>query len=255
MTMVTGLFKDKDSAELAFQSVVDLGYGKGNINVVMSEKVRQRYLLAHDPTATELEEAAAADANDTESTAGPPALALAASAAAGVAMGLMPILVNWGIPDSRVKQYEAGVRARSMGVANVVASSWGATNSTTAASPLALWCSTSRPVQLIGASSKWCQGCEPRGDCARRPLPPFTSSAKSYGARPPGPIWRSMGRSFHQAHIRTAHQGFDVHEDQDALRFTIVHAPDASDMTGFDSGVHLGCGLDLLCPEREHVGH
>ena len=147
MAMVTGLFKDKDSAELAFQSVVDLGYDKDDINVVMSDKVHQRYLRAHNLTtddsgATDLEEAAAADAhysaNETWGgpvggtvgtiapviaavgvllipgfgiAAGPVAIALAASAATGVAIGLMAVLVNWGIPDSRVKQYELGLRA------------------------------------------------------------------------------------------------------------------------------------------------
>ena len=147
MTMVTGLFKDKDSAELAFQSAVDLGYDKSDINVVMSDEVRQRYFLAHSPPAdqagaTDLEEAAATDANDSANktwggpvggtvgtiapvvaavgvllipgfgmAAGPIAIALAASAATGVAIGLMAVLINWGIPDSRVKQYEAGVRA------------------------------------------------------------------------------------------------------------------------------------------------
>ncbi len=138
MTMVTGLFKDKDSAELAFQSVVDLGYDKGDINVVMSDEVRQRFVLGHSG----LEEAAAADTNDSANkiwggpvggtvgtiapvvaavgvllipgfgiAAGPVAIALAASAVTGVAIGLMAILINWGIPDSRVKQYEAGLRA------------------------------------------------------------------------------------------------------------------------------------------------
>ena len=147
MTMVTGLFKDKDSAELAFQSVVDLGYDKSDINVVMSDEVRQRYFLAHNPTTdgpgtTGLEEKAAADANNSASNklggpvggtvgtlapvvaavgvllipglgivAGPVAVAVAASAAAGVAVGLMGILMNWGIPDSRVEQYEVGIRA------------------------------------------------------------------------------------------------------------------------------------------------
>ena len=147
MTMVTGLFKDKDSAELAFQSVVDLGYDNSDINVVMSDEVRQRCLLAHSPPAdhagaTDLEEAAATDANDSANktwggpvggtvgtiapvvaavgvllipgfgmAAGPIAIALAASAATGVAIGLMAMLINWGIPDARVKQYEAGVRA------------------------------------------------------------------------------------------------------------------------------------------------
>ena len=148
MTMVTGLFKDKDSAELAFQSVVDLGYDKSDINVVMSDEVRQRYFLAHNPTTdhpgtTDLEEkAAAADINSSANytwggpvggtvgtlapvvaavgillipgfgiVAGPVAIALVASAATGVAIGLMGILMNWGIPDSRVEQYEVGLRA------------------------------------------------------------------------------------------------------------------------------------------------
>jgi len=145
--MVTGLFKDKDSAELAFQAVVDLGYDKSDIDVVMSDKVRQRYVRPHmaragHPGTTDLEEAAAADTNDSANktwggpvggtvgtlapvvaavgvllipgfgmAAGPIAVALAASAATGAAIGLMAMLMNWGIPDSRVKQYEAGLRA------------------------------------------------------------------------------------------------------------------------------------------------
>jgi hypothetical protein len=148
MTMVTGLFRDKDSAELAFESVVDMGYDKSEVNVVMSDAARQRYLLTHKPTtdhpgATDLDEkAAAADVNKSSDNmwggpvggtvgtlapvvaavgvllipgfgivAGPMAIALAASAATGVALSLMGILMNWGIPDARVKQYEVGLRA------------------------------------------------------------------------------------------------------------------------------------------------
>lgn len=146
MTMVTGLFKDKDSAERAFQSVIDLSYDKSDINVVMSDEVRQRYFLAHNPTitdpdTTDLEEAAADTSNSASTSlggpvggtvgtltpvvaavgvllipglgivAGPVAIALAAAAATGVAVGLMGILTNWGIPDSRVEQYEVGIRA------------------------------------------------------------------------------------------------------------------------------------------------
>ena len=148
MTIVTGLFKDKDSAELAFQSVVDLGYDKNDVNVVMSDEVRQRDFLAHDRTAdhpemTALEKkAVAGDSNDTANNtwggpaggtvgtiapviaavgvllipgfgiaAGPLAISLLASAATGVAISLIEILKNWGIPDSRVEQYDAGLRA------------------------------------------------------------------------------------------------------------------------------------------------
>lgn len=146
MTMVTGLFKDKDSAERAFQSAIDLSYDKSDINVVMSDEVRQRYFLAHNPTTahpdtTDLEEAAADTSNSASNSlggpvggtvatlapvvaavgvllipgfgivAGPVAIALAAAAATGVAVGFMGILTNWGIPDSRVEQYEFGIRA------------------------------------------------------------------------------------------------------------------------------------------------
>lgn len=147
MTMVTGLFKGKDRAEFAFQSVVDLGYDKSDVNVVMSDEVRQRYLFSRPPTAggpgtTDLEDKAVeADINNPANStwggpmggtvgtlapvvaavgvllipgvgivAGPVAVALAASAATGVAIGLMGILMNWGIPDTRVAQYEAGLR-------------------------------------------------------------------------------------------------------------------------------------------------
>ena len=146
--MVTGLFKDKSSAELAFQAALDLGYDKSDVNVVMSDEVRQRYFLAHKPTpddpgATDLEEkAAAADINNPANNtwggpvggtvgtlapvvaavgvllipgfgmvAGPIAIALAASGATGVAIGLMAVLMNWGIPNSRLEQYEVGLRA------------------------------------------------------------------------------------------------------------------------------------------------
>ena len=148
MTMVTGLFKDKQRAERAFQFVVDLGYDKNDVNVVMSDDVRQRDFLARSPTAgdpdaTELEKkAAAGDGNSAaDSTwggpaggtvgtlapvvaavgvllipgfgivAGPLAISLIASAAAGVAISLIEILKNSGIPDPRVEQYEAGLRA------------------------------------------------------------------------------------------------------------------------------------------------
>lgn len=152
MTMVTGLFKDKSSAERAFQSVIDMGYDKNDINVVMSDEVRQRDFLdqgltiAH-PVTTDMEEKAAADADAGTSAskklggpaggtmgtlmpivtavgvalipglgivAGPVAAALAAAAATGLAAGLVGVFTKWGIPESRVHQYEAAIRAGSI---------------------------------------------------------------------------------------------------------------------------------------------
>lgn len=146
MTMVTGLFKDKNSAERAFQSVIDLNYDKSDVNVVMSDEAHQRYVAAHNPSTarpgtTDLEEQVADGGDSASSTlggptggtistlapviaavgvllipgfglvAGPVAIGLAAAATTGVAMGVMGILTNWGIPESRVEQYEAGIRA------------------------------------------------------------------------------------------------------------------------------------------------
>jgi hypothetical protein len=41
--------------------------------------------------------------------AGPVAVALAAAGAAGVAVGLVGALSDWGIPKERAKQYETGI--------------------------------------------------------------------------------------------------------------------------------------------------
>jgi hypothetical protein len=42
--------------------------------------------------------------------AGPIAVALAAGAAVGVAGGLIGALTNWGIPKTRVEEYESQIR-------------------------------------------------------------------------------------------------------------------------------------------------
>jgi hypothetical protein len=42
--------------------------------------------------------------------AGPIAVALAAGAAVGVAGGLVGALTNWGIPKTRVEEYESQIR-------------------------------------------------------------------------------------------------------------------------------------------------
>ena len=40
---------------------------------------------------------------------GPIAVALAGAGAAGLAVGLMGLFSDWGIPEERAKQYEAGI--------------------------------------------------------------------------------------------------------------------------------------------------
>src|SRR5204863_6916435 len=42
-TMVTGMFRDRDSAERAYQSATGRGYGTQDINLAMSEDTRKKY--------------------------------------------------------------------------------------------------------------------------------------------------------------------------------------------------------------------
>jgi len=133
--MVTGLFKDSKSVDRAYQSVARRGYGTGDINVVMSDDTRKRY-FSDDRHINNEQGSKAAEGGElggpiggTIGTiipaliavgvvalpglglvlAGPLAVALAAAGAAGVAVGLIGALSDWGIPEERVQQYQAGI--------------------------------------------------------------------------------------------------------------------------------------------------
>ena len=136
--VMTGLFPDRDSAERAYQGVIDRGYTRDDVNLVMSDETRQRH-FSSDNTAgnTELGTkaaegagigagiggtvgaiAAAVAAVGTSIAlpglglviAGPVAAALAGAGAGGAAGGLIGALIGWGIPEERVKRYEAGIK-------------------------------------------------------------------------------------------------------------------------------------------------
>ena len=133
--MVTGLFRDGESIERAYQVVAQRGYGTGDINVVMSDDTRKRYFSGDRQIDTELGSKAeggelGGPIGGTIGTiipiivaagllaipglgwvaAGPVAVALAGAGAAGVAFGLIAALSDWGIPEERAQQYEAGIR-------------------------------------------------------------------------------------------------------------------------------------------------
>jgi hypothetical protein len=131
---VTGLFKDSESVERACQAVVERGYDKEDINVVMSDDTRRRaFSEGLDP---ELSSKSAEGGELGGPTGGriaivipvlaaigtvvalpalglviggPIAVALAGAGAAGVAAGLIGLLSDWGIPKERAEQYEARV--------------------------------------------------------------------------------------------------------------------------------------------------
>jgi hypothetical protein len=132
--MVTGLFADGDSVERAYEAVVERGYDRGDVNAVMSDDTRRR-LLSEDP---QVEADLGRKSNEGGElggptggrigilisivaavgaslalpglvVAGPLAVALASAGAAGAAAGLIGVLADWGIPEQRVREYEAGV--------------------------------------------------------------------------------------------------------------------------------------------------
>jgi len=142
---LTGLFPDRDSAELAYQGAVDRGYKSGDMNLVMSDETRERHFASDSNSnsnsniglETELGHkaaegagigagiggtlgaiAAAVAAVGTSLAlpglglviAGPIAAALAGAGAGGAAGGLVGALVGWNIPEERVKEYEQGIK-------------------------------------------------------------------------------------------------------------------------------------------------
>jgi hypothetical protein len=134
--MVTGLFKDRESVERAYQSVARRGYDTGEINVLMSDTTRTRYFSGDRQSDAELGSKAAEGGElggpigGTIGTLipvivaagvlalpglgliaiGPLAVALAGAVAAGLTLGLIAALSDWGIPEERAQQYEAGIR-------------------------------------------------------------------------------------------------------------------------------------------------
>ena len=134
--MVTGLFRDRDSAERAYRSVTERGYGRDDVNLIMSDDTRKRY-FSGGGTQTELGSKAAEGAGVGGAiggtlgaiaaalaavgtsiaipglgivVAGPLAAALAGAGAGGLTGGLVGALIGAGIPEERVKHYESGIK-------------------------------------------------------------------------------------------------------------------------------------------------
>ncbi|WP_300650102.1 hypothetical protein [Hydrogenophaga sp.] len=134
---LTGVFPDRESAEIAYQGVLDRGYDKDEVNLVMSNETRERHFGSEQGRATELGTKASEGAGIGAGIggvlgavgaaiaavgtsiaipglglviAGPIAAALAGAGAGGAAGGLVGALVGWGIPEERIKQYEGSIR-------------------------------------------------------------------------------------------------------------------------------------------------
>lgn len=137
--MMTAMFRDRESAERAYNELRARGYDKDDINVVMTDKARERHFAGdvskHGDTELgnkSLEGTGAGSAIGGTLgaiigavaaigtsvaipglglvVAGPLAAGLAGAGAGGLTGGLIGALVGAGIPEERAKVYETGIK-------------------------------------------------------------------------------------------------------------------------------------------------
>ncbi|HEY0406953.1 MAG TPA: hypothetical protein VGC89_14565 [Pyrinomonadaceae bacterium] len=134
--MVTGMFRDRESAERAYGSLTSRGYDKDDVNLLMSDETRKKH-FTDDGRETELGNKALEGAGTGAAiggtlgatlaaiaaigtsvalpglgliVAGPLAAALAGAGAGGATGGIIGALIGAGIPEERVKHYEQGLK-------------------------------------------------------------------------------------------------------------------------------------------------
>lgn len=133
--ITTELFKDKESAEKAYNEALNNGYAPKDINVIMSEDSRNKYygsvLVKEESKATQgmgvggatgaaIGGIVAAVATIGSSLiipglglaiAGPLVAGLAGAGAGGITGGFIGALIGWGIPEDKAKIYETGIKS------------------------------------------------------------------------------------------------------------------------------------------------
>jgi hypothetical protein len=144
---VSGMFKDRESAEKAYHSIKDKGYAHEHIHVLMSPETHQKHFSTDKHSSTfdthntkhsdEFEKSASEGAKDGAAIgiglgviigaiaamgttvlipglgiliAGPFAMALLAGGAGGITGGLIGALVGVGIPEKHARKYEHGLK-------------------------------------------------------------------------------------------------------------------------------------------------
>ena len=135
--LITGIFKDRESAEGAYGALHSRGYEKDNVNLLMSDETRKKHFNQDDKNQTELGNKALEGAGVGSAiggavgaviaaiaaigtvvalpglglvVAGPLAAALAGAGAGGLTGGIVGALVGSGIPEDRAKIYESGIK-------------------------------------------------------------------------------------------------------------------------------------------------
>ncbi|OOG77654.1 hypothetical protein [Algoriphagus sp. A40] len=135
--VLTGMFRDRESTENAYNALHERGYSKDDINLVMSDKTRKTHYTEDEFESTEIGTKAAEHAGKGSAIggtigaiggvvaaigtsvvipglgiliAGPIAAGLAGAGAGGFAGGVIGALVGSGIPEARAKLYESGIK-------------------------------------------------------------------------------------------------------------------------------------------------
>lgn len=135
--VLTGMFRDRESAENAYNTLHERGYSKDEINLIMSKETRENDYDEKTSERTEIGTKAAEHAGKGSAIggtvgaivgviaaigtsvaipglgiliAGPIAAGLVGAGAGGVTGGLIGALVGSGIPEARAKLYESGIK-------------------------------------------------------------------------------------------------------------------------------------------------
>lgn len=135
--LLTGSFRDRESAEQAYNRMKERGYTDEEINIIMSDDTRKKYFDKDDRKNTEFGNKAMEGAGAGSAIggvvgaavgiiaaigtslaipglgiviAGPIAAGLAGAGAGGLAGGIVGALVGAGIPEDRAKEYEKGIK-------------------------------------------------------------------------------------------------------------------------------------------------
>jgi len=133
--MLTGMFRDRESAEKAYNSALSRGYTKDDVNVMMSDQTRDSWFADGDDSGLGSKAMEGAGTGSAIGgtlgaiiagiaaigtsvlipglglvVAGPLAAALAGAGAGGLTGGLVGALIGSGIPEDRAVQYEDGIK-------------------------------------------------------------------------------------------------------------------------------------------------
>lgn len=139
--MLSGLFRDRDSADRAYSTLRDRGYEDDEINILASDETRDSWFNDDEHADTELGSKALEGTGVGSAVggtlgaiiggiaaigsnvilpgvglvvAGPLAAALAGAGAGGLTGGLVGALIGSGIPEERAKLYEEGIKDGGM---------------------------------------------------------------------------------------------------------------------------------------------